>query len=189
MSIKNLAAIAALAMAPFAANATILNFSFEGFVESTNDGDNADVTSIGALNVDDVVTGSFLLDTSTMIGGVGTSASYADVVSNFVLNIDGYTYTSAATGTARVRDNNMAGSSAPLRDMFIASVGSTTGPTQGGLAPSLMQFSLGGTAALAVLSDVNAPSIAQFLDLFIPASSLLLLAGLGGLVAVKRRKG
>ena len=221
MSLRTLTATAALALLPLTANAAVLNISFEGFVESTNDGANVDVASIGDLNVDDLVTGSFLLDTSSMNGVVGSDAFYADVVSNFVLNIDGYSYTSALTGNARVRNNHMAGTAAPLRDMFIATVGGATGPSQGGLAPSLMQFSLGGTDALAVLDDVDAPSIAEFFDLFnndnnngntkflsfadgsdvrydvtsltiaavpLPASSLLLLAGVGGLVAAKRRK-
>lgn len=167
LDIKLLAATAAIAITPFAASANILNFAFEGFVESTNDGGNNDVAWIGELNVGDFVSGSFVLDTSLLTGGSGTSLIVAGAISNFALTIDGFSYLSADTGAATLHDNHMAGTSAPERDMFIANVTSgVMGPAQVGLDPARMQFSIGGTDAIGVLSGLNVPTIAQFLDLF-----------------------
>lgn len=226
--IKHLVAAAALATVPISASANILSFVFEGFVESTNDGANIDVASIGDLNVDDFVSGSFLLDTSLLTGAPGTTGTFSagSAVSDFMLTIDGYTYTDPGLGSATLHNDYMAGSSAPFRDMFFAFSSGANGADQGGLQASGFQFSLGGTDAFAAgsLSGLDAPTIAEFNSLFLndnnngntkiltfndgsdvrydvtsvtvttapvplPAPALLLLAGLGGLGVMRRRKG
>lgn len=169
MIFRTVTVAAAMAAAPMAASAAILDFAFTGVVESVNDGANNDLPSgLGPYTVGDTLTGSFLLDTSLMTGGTGTSATYAGAVSNLSVTIDGNTYISTAAGSARVDDDNQSGSSAPERDLFFATFGSVSGPDAGGEAVAGFQFSLGGTDAYdaGVLSDVEAPSVGQFLALF-----------------------
>lgn len=224
-SIKHLATAMALTVTPFAASADLLNFTFGGFVERTNDGNNRNVASIGDLNVDDIVSGSFVLDTSLLTGPAATAGwqAFNNAVSDFVLTVDGFTYTDSGLGRATIHNDYRAGSSAPERDMFFAESTQAVGAMQGGLTATGMQFSIGGTDAFAAgsLSGLNAPSIGQFIDLFnndnnngntkvltfndgsdvrydltslsvqavpLPAPALLLLAGLGGLGLMRRRK-
>lgn len=224
MKLKHLIA-AAIALMPLAAHAAVLKFNFEGFVESTNDGANIDVPAIGDLNVDDLVTGSFHLDTSQFTGAAGATGTntIANAVSNFILTIDGFTYSAPGLGGASLRNDFTAGSGI-TRDLFIATSGAASGPTQGGLAPSYLQFSLGGSDAFLAgsLSGLDVPTIPEFQSLFandnnngntkfltftdgsdvrydvtslsiaavpLPASSLLLLAGVGGFGLMRRKKG
>jgi hypothetical protein len=168
MILRTLMLAATLATLPTMAGAVILDFDFTGEVESVNDGSNANLPGgLGPYNVGDILNGSFLLDTSLMTGGSGTSAFYAGAVSNLSVTIDGNTYTSSGTGSAQVRNDNQSGSSAPKRDMFFATF-TVNGPSAGGLAVSGFQFTLGGTNAYAAgsLSDVDAPTIAEFISLF-----------------------
>ncbi len=157
-----------LAALPLVSHATVLNFSFGGTVESVNDGANANLPGgLGPYSVGTTLSGSFTLDTALLTGGAGTSASYAGAVDNLSVMIAGNTYTNTGAGTATVNNDDMAGSSAPLRDMFLASF-SVTGPSAGGAPVSGFQFSLGGTDAFAAgsLSDVDAPTVAEFQSLF-----------------------
>ena len=96
-----------------------------------------------------------------MIGGAGTSVDYGSAITNFQMNVDGLLYTTAGFSAATVRDNHMAGSSAPLRDTFIIANFSPAGPMVSGLNPARIQFALGGTDT-SILSNTAAPSVAQF---------------------------
>ena len=99
-----------------------------------------------------------------MTGGAGTSTSYGSAVTNFNMTVDGLLYTTAGFSGATVGDNDMAGSSAPLRDSFVLANYSPSGPIVAGLNPARIQFALGGTDT-SILSNTAAPSIAQFFAL------------------------
>lgn len=215
------AALALLAFAS-AASATSLVFSYSGQVESTNDGSNLPVANVGPLEVGDAFTGTFVLDTSAPAGsGSATEQTYTGAVTGFSLTIDGLTFSSAdASNDFRVRDNDMAGSSAPLRDSVLLQAFDPIGPMVAGLTPSRIQFAIGGTDT-SVLSSLAMPSVADFNALFaaddiagnlnflsfddgtdvrlviqefsvapvpLPAAAPMLLAGIGGLIALRRRR-
>lgn len=157
--------VLALALAGPAAAST-LNISFTGTVERTNDGANADVASIGSLGVGDAVSGGFQLDTSTVASAGATTANYVGAVTGFTMTLDGLIYSSATSpDTLSVRNDDMSGSAAPLRDSILVSAFSPNGPSVAGLDPSRIQFALGGTDT-SVLSDLSMPSVAQFQALF-----------------------
>lgn len=218
--IKHIATILALSTLPVAANAAVFEFAFEGYVSSTNAGDNSDVAAIGALNVDDFVSGSFTFDGSTVVDNGGTTSSNAGTVSNFELTIDGFDYVATGLGSNRIYDNHMPGSAASVTDAFFA-LASVTGATQGGVAPSYGQFSLGTIVDLSILAGTGSPTLLDFNNLIaantfdgntnfltftdgadvrydltsvtvaavpLPAAGMFLVAGLGALGAMKRRK-
>lgn len=223
-SFKTMAVAAALISAPLAAQAEIFNFTFSGVVESTNLADNTDVDAIGELNAGDEVSGSFTFDGSVFSGaGAGTFASAADAVSNFLITVDGFSYSALGLGSAFLYDNHMPGSAADVTDGFFAGSGQLTGADQGGFAVTSAQFSIGTIVELGILNDLSSPNLSQFEQLIaantfdgntnilgfgtgedvrfnlaevtvemsdvpLPAGGLLLLAGLGGLGALRRRQ-
>ena len=226
--LKTTTAILAFAALSGTASATSLVFNYSGVVESTNDGNIPlqPVANVGPLEVGDAFSGTFVLDTTVLgSGSLGTTESYADAVTGFSLTIDGLTFSSAdASNTFSVRDNDMSGSSAPLRDSVLLSAFNPTGPMVAGLTPSVIQFSIGGTDT-SVLSSLAIPSVAEFEALFaadtiagnlnflsfddgtdvrlainefsvapalapvpLPAAAPMLLAGIGGMIALRRRR-
>ncbi|MEM6372963.1 MAG: VPLPA-CTERM sorting domain-containing protein [Pseudomonadota bacterium] len=221
---STLVVAAAMLAMPGIALAETLKFSFTGAVESINDGGNNNLPGgLGPFNVGDELSGMFTLDTALFTGGTGTRATYGGAVDNLMVTIDGNTYLSTAAGSATVRNDDMAGSAAPLRDIFLASW-SVSGPSAGGLSVSGFQISFGGTDAFAAgsISGVGAPSIAEFFSLFnndsndgntkilgfsddsdvrfdvetlsievvpLPAAFGFLLAAIGGLGALRLRRG
>lgn len=162
---KPLAVAVSILALPISASAAILQFDFVGEIERTNDGSNVDVASIGSIAVGDAVSGGFMLDTSSMIGGAGTTTSYATAVSSFHMTVDGLLYNGTGDSSTTVGNDDMSGSSAPLRDTFLVANYSPSGPIVDGLAPARIQFALGGTDT-SVLSGTEAPTIEQFFALW-----------------------
>ncbi|WP_420863734.1 VPLPA-CTERM sorting domain-containing protein [Algirhabdus cladophorae] len=164
---KFLLFVLGLGLSALPATAETLRFDFKGEVVRTNDGtlQNNDVASIGTITTGDAVSGSFILDNSALTGGAASTFSNSSAVTNFNMVMDGLSFSTSGTGTATLRNDHMAGSSAPLRDNFFVRGTSPTGPTVGGLTASILQFSVGGTDT-SVLSDTNSPTIQQFLDMF-----------------------
>jgi len=163
---KFLLVVLGMGLSALPATAASYNIAFKGDVVRTNDGtpQNNNVASIGSITVGDFVSGGFVLDTSLLTGGAASTFS-ANAVTGFNMTMDGLAFTTSGTSTATVRNNHMSGSSAPLRDNFFVSAYAPLGPTVAGLTPSVLQFSVGGTDT-SILSDTNAPSIQQILDMW-----------------------
>jgi len=222
-NIKHIVAILALGAVPVSAQAAVFDFVFEGYVESTNDAANNDVASIGDLNVDDFVSGSFRFDGSAHSATGGTFGSASGTVSDFQITVDGYEFNALGLGSSFIYDNHMPGSAASVTDGFFARSGPLSGPDQGGLAVSSAQFSIGTIVDLTILSSLASPSLLDFNNLIaantfdgntnilgfgsgddvrygltsvsvsiapvpVPAAGVLLIASLGALGAMKRRK-
>lgn len=222
-SIKHIATILALGALPVTANAAVFEFAFEGYVDRTNAANNDNVVSIGDLNVDDFVSGSFTFDGAGHVASGGTTGSAAGSISDFDITIDGFAYSATGLGSSRLYDNHMPGSAASVTDAFFANSGDISGPDQGGLSPAYAQFSLGSIIDLSIISSLGSPSLLDFQNLIaantfdgntnflvfgagddvrysltsvdvsvapvpLPAAGVMLIASLGALGAMKRRK-
>jgi len=142
---KSLALASFLYLAPFLANASIIQFDFSGTIASLTPSGGAPLV-ISDFNIGDAVVGSIQYDT-TALGGISstTRGSYNSALHNFDLSIGGIAY-SATGGIIIVDDDHMAGSAAPPRDNAIfQGLTGLTGPSSGGVAPARLQFALGST--------------------------------------------
>lgn len=143
------------------AAASSLKISFLGEIETLTDGVNTSPgATIGSFAIGDEVSGSFLLDTDAAGSAFGlTETSYVDAVTGFTMTLDGLSYTSNTANNFQVRDNDMSGSSAPLRDSILVSAFDVSGPSIGSLTPSRIQFALGGTDT-SILGNQDIPTAA-----------------------------
>lgn len=161
MAFRCWALLASVLVTPGVLAADTLKFDFTGIVESINDGAGATLSGgLGPYMVSDTLSGSFTLDTALITGGLASITVAAGAVDNLSVVIRGNTFTNTAAGVATLR-NNFGG-----RDLFTANFESISGPSVGTDPVTRFQFSIGGTDAIVVLSNTEAPSIAQFLDLF-----------------------
>ena len=152
-----LLAVAFVAFTPFAANAVPFNFTFTGEIGSITFLNGGSAT--GDIDIGDSVSGSFTYDGSIVPDGI---LSADDVISNFSITVDGFSYTAPGTALATLYDNIMPGPSAPVIDYFAAQSGPLIGPNQGGVPPAGAQFSLLTTLNLSIFQAGISPTLADF---------------------------
>lgn len=147
------------------ATAASLKVTFTGTVEQTNDPSNNITTNLGQLNTGDAVSGMFTLDTLTPELSGPDSSSYFAAISGFEMTLDGLTFVSNTDNNLLIANNRTDGSSSPQRDYMSFRSSDVAGPLVDGLAPSVIQFALGGTDT-SVLSDSSMVDEADILALF-----------------------
>jgi hypothetical protein len=223
LSKGSLLAVAMTAL-PGLGSAAILQISYTGEVVQLTNFGVPGAFAIGAdISVGDAVAGTIVYDSTA--GASSTTATSSDYPAlSFAMSVGGFSYTAGA-GNIFVGDDNMAGSSAPLRDSVIISAYSPTGPAVAGQTADRLQFSVGGTDT-SILSNTDLVGGADLLALLavdtlggntsflafangdtaryqvtglqvtditpsevpLPAGLPLLMAGLGALTALRRRK-
>ena len=149
-----------VACTPIAANAVPFNFTFTGEIELITFLNGGSAT--GDIDVGDSVSGSFTYDGSIVPDGALTDD---DAISNFSITVDGFSYTATGTGRARLFDDVMQGSSAPVTDSFAATSGPLSGPNQGGVPPFFAQLSLLTASNISIFQAGVSPTLADFQQL------------------------
>lgn len=138
------AAIAAAIMLPLAAEAGQITINFAGQVDDLTNYGVPGAFAIGAgISVGDAVAGVIVFDPSAPATSTSaTQAQYDAALVSFDISVGGLSFSSLG-GQFRVLDDYQPGISAPLRDALLIDGVGVAGPSVGGVAPDLLQFSIG----------------------------------------------
>ncbi len=149
--------ILAIMLSMQAVHAAPFIINFTGELESLTKYGEPGVDVIDSVfSIGDAVSGQIVVDTDNL---ASTS------ISSFNLSIGGYS-ASTSGGTATVRNDDMAGSSAPVVDsILIAGAPPFTSSTIGGLSVDRLQFAVG-TENLSVLDNLSVVGPAEILALW-----------------------
>lgn len=125
--------------------AATLTLEFEGVVRGVG----ADLG--GEINVDDVISGTLTYDLDALPTISDATSAVYDALVAFDFAIGGFSG-SATGGTVEITDDDMAGSSAPLRDGILAIGSGVSGDSANGLDLTDMRFAM--STAVASTTDI-----------------------------------
>jgi hypothetical protein len=139
--------IGAVMLPPIAAQAGPIRIDFSGQVDDLTNFGSPGAFAIGAeISVGDAVSGTILFDPSApATATTATQADYDAALIRFDISIGALSFSSLG-GQFRVLDDYQPGAAAPLRDALLIDGIGVTGPLVGGVAPDLLQFSIGDDA-------------------------------------------
>jgi hypothetical protein len=165
-SFSKSAFIAALLTLPIAAQAGPIKITFTGQVDDLTNFGSPPALNIGAgITVGDAVSGVILFDPAApATSTTATQSQYDAALLSFFVQIGALSFTSSG-GMLRVLDDYQPGTAAPLRDALLVDGVGVSGPSVGGVAPDLLQFSIGDDATT-LLSSTGMVGLAALTTLF-----------------------